>query len=138
MEPKPDEKLDGFFECLSDMGLSDVEDLQDEPYSVRVIVKAMRKMKMFKTIPIGGEHGGLSHLVVSTIPSGFNFASFFPFLSMRARNNIFFKIIYYTKIPYRIVHPVVLLSGSSPESVELLPTIRTPLTFHSDGSDFLW
>ena len=46
MEPKPDEKLDGFFEMLSDMGLSDVEDLQDEPYSIRVIVKAMKKMKM--------------------------------------------------------------------------------------------
>ena len=52
MEPKPDEKLDGFFEMLSDMGLSDVEDLQDEPYSVRVIVKAMKKMRMLWTIPI--------------------------------------------------------------------------------------
>jgi hypothetical protein len=52
MEPKPNEKLDSFFEMLQDMGLNDVEDLQEEPYSVRVIVKAMKKMNMLKTIPI--------------------------------------------------------------------------------------
>ena len=76
MEPKPDEKLDGFFEMLSDMGLSDVEDLQDEPYSIRVIVKAMRKMKMFKTRFLVSAWRA-KDLVVSTIPSGFNFANFF-------------------------------------------------------------
>jgi len=52
MEPKPMEKLDCFFDMLVDMGLSDVDDLKDEPYSIRVILKAMKKMRMLSTIPL--------------------------------------------------------------------------------------
>ena len=41
-----------FFDMIVDMGLDDVEDLKSEDYSCRVIVKAMDKLNLLRTVPV--------------------------------------------------------------------------------------
>ena len=50
MEPSSSTKLDKFFEMLIDMGLDDIDELRAEDYSCRVIVLALKKLDMYRTI----------------------------------------------------------------------------------------
>lgn len=52
VEPSPMEKLGCFFGLIEDMGLDDVDELEAEDYSCRVIIKAIRKLSLLKIIPM--------------------------------------------------------------------------------------
>eukprot|EP00940_MAST-03C_sp_MAST-3C-sp2_P003042 g3042.t1 len=53
-EPRSEQKLDCFFEMLVDMGLDDIDELREEDYSCRVIIKALQKLNMYRLVSSSG------------------------------------------------------------------------------------
>lgn len=64
-EPSPTRKVALFFDMIVDMGLDDVDELKHEDYSCRVIVKAIEKLNLLRTVPVSawtvGRPSGLKH-----------------------------------------------------------------------------